>query len=137
MAWHMYSLIATKAASLSCPRVGSKGGDREMLQGEGQEQQEQHRELLHVPVLDGVCYQLLHVGWEWDPQTRTCSWIPAQPLGGSRSGSRQLLCLSDFSSIRMCCCLSLRCLPAHDEGASCSANNENYLFQIVLKKVSH
>lgn len=84
------------------------------------------------PVLDGVCNQLLHVGWEWDPQTRTYSWIPAQPLGGSRSGTRQLL-----SSIRMCGCLSLRCLPAHDEGASCSADNENYLFQIVLKKVSH
>lgn len=49
----MHSLIATEAASLSrtgnSPRAGSKGGERELLQGEGQGQQEQHRELLHVP----------------------------------------------------------------------------------------
>lgn len=49
MAWHIHSLTATKAASRSYPGGVSKGGDMEMVQGEGQEQQEQHRELLHVP----------------------------------------------------------------------------------------
>lgn len=85
------------------------------------------------PVLHDVCYQSLQVGWEWDPQTWPCSWIPAQPLGAAEVGPSSSSAFLTWAAIRMCCRLSLRCVPAHGEGASCSAKNKNYHFKIVLK----
>lgn len=99
-------------------------------------------------ILDGLCYQLLQIGLEWDPTSIDLWWDVQGNLWqhslkvAANEGAGELwlqVCLQVLFSLYlpggvvMYCFILLRYLPACDEGVLCSAKNENVLFKIVLE----